>query len=82
MKLIATAPAFYLGHRIRVGQEFEFRGKRAPKWAAPPAEGRAAIKAARSLAAGQAADTKPIDAQEVVEAKLKGVEEHPGSSVA
>lgn len=32
MKVVATSPGFYKGERKRVGDEFEFTGKKLGKW--------------------------------------------------
>jgi hypothetical protein len=61
--LVAKFTAFYEGRRIRPGTEFEFHGKKIPRWAAIPGSEDAKVKTPRL------GDTKPIAAQRAARQK-------------
>ena len=72
MQLIAIQPAFYMGKRLRPGDEFTFTGTAercgepitlpTPRWAMPASD-RAAAEAAINRVRNWNGDTKPAQAQ-------------------
>lgn len=72
MKLTAIKEGFYGGARIRVGQSFEFKGEKLPKWAKPHADAAKAIAEAKAKEIAAGGDTKPKEAQAAAKVKAEG----------
>lgn len=67
VQLVAVERGFMNGRLIEPGTSFSFTGAKAPKWAKPKEEARAALAAKASKV--KAFDTKPKDAQSAMKQK-------------